>query len=880
MGRVYLAKDSRLNRRVALKILSPERVNNPRAIARFQREARVGAQLQHENLVRIYDEGESDGKCYLVMEFIAGKTIGSMIAEHGPLPPSTAARLTRQIAMGLEHAHQKGLIHRDVNPYNIMVTTDGTAKLADLGLAIDLAEQVPVTRDGATVGTFDYISPEQARHSHSVDTRSDIYSLGCTLYHMLAGQVPYPSPSLPEKLFGHQAAEPESLTALVPEIPEGLAEVVRMMMRKQPDDRFANPLEVARALEPFVGEPISPSARPGDGPEIPGDGSTFNEATHSSTQVTTARRETLSSSSAEKPPPRPKTPPPDFDALVPDLPPTGDYVTQANFLEGLVDFGGSSKPREPQVPTPTPPPAPAPTPAPAIVEPPPLDFTQIGQERTKGASAKEDLSGLGLALDFGPEPPLSQVAAKSKPKPSTPPSPPKPERETTAIATSSPTSRSAPEAKSPARARNRRLALGAAALLLPIAVAGGLYASGVLGKPSPHTLPPTHPPATAPADDDKSTPVATPTPTGKGPELAKKQGPGIAVKGSDGSVLMADDLKSAMQRAIGSRGHVLLNNREPLRLSGADAAITINGGPLYIRAAEGVQPVLEVEIKGAKPFLTTGVETPLTLVGVTIVAHYSEPGRGEAPPIIQAAGKVTLDRSAFKATGQAVGTRAVKAEGMGLTATGCWFDGFDQALDVAAFNGSLITVRQCIMVNAKAKAGEPPSGWALRVRAKPGGNANEKLGRRLVLDHCTILGKGLFDLVGFSSQLPYKVEVKGSAVLADAVLAWEPQPTGLPPSNEALQWQGQDNLYDIRGKAWITLSPQGTPELAGGPSDLDSWTKQVDESAPLTPPIKFRTDPTTTSESPSPRDFLVLDSERPVGAEPDRVGPRPKPTKP
>jgi serine/threonine protein kinase len=186
MGRVYLAKDSRLNRRVALKILSPERVNNPRAIARFQREARVGAQLQHENLVRIYDEGESDGKCYLVMEFIEGKTIGAMIVENGPLPPSTAAKLTQQIAMGLEHAQQKGLIHRDVNPYNIMVTGDGTAKLADLGLAIDLAEQVPVTRDGATVGTFDYISPEQARHSHSVDTRSDIYSLGCTLYHMLA----------------------------------------------------------------------------------------------------------------------------------------------------------------------------------------------------------------------------------------------------------------------------------------------------------------------------------------------------------------------------------------------------------------------------------------------------------------------------------------------------------------------------------------------------------------------------------------------------------------------------------------------------------------------------------------------------------------------
>src|SRR5271165_615806 len=121
MGRVYLARDTRLNRLVALKILSPERINNPRAIARFQREARVGAQLQHENLVRIYDFGESSGRYFLVMEFIEGKTIGTLISEQGTIPTPTAARLVRQVALGLEHAHRKGLIHRDVNPYNILV---------------------------------------------------------------------------------------------------------------------------------------------------------------------------------------------------------------------------------------------------------------------------------------------------------------------------------------------------------------------------------------------------------------------------------------------------------------------------------------------------------------------------------------------------------------------------------------------------------------------------------------------------------------------------------------------------------------------------------------------------------------------------------------
>ena len=252
MGRVYLAKDVRLNRMVALKILSQERMNNPRAIARFQREAKVGAQLQHENLVRVYDEGEAGGVRYLVMEYIEGKNVGQIIGELGTIPWPTAARLARQIAMGLDHARLKELIHRDVNPCNILVTRDGTAKLTDLGLAIDLNDHDNVTRDGATVGTFDYVSPEQARHSRSVDTRADIYSLGCTIYHMIAGRVPFPVVSLPEKLYAHQLHDPDPLTEMVPGVPEGLNEVVRKMMKKAPDDRYQTPLEVAQALEPFA----------------------------------------------------------------------------------------------------------------------------------------------------------------------------------------------------------------------------------------------------------------------------------------------------------------------------------------------------------------------------------------------------------------------------------------------------------------------------------------------------------------------------------------------------------------------------------------------------------------------------------------------------
>ena len=252
MGRVYLARDVRLNRLIALKILSQERMNNPRAIARFQREAKVGAQLQHENLVRVYDEGDSGGVRYLVMEYIEGKNVGQLIGELGSIPWPTAARLARQIALGLDHARLKELIHRDVNPCNILVTQDGTAKLTDLGLAIDLNDQDNVTRDGATVGTFDYVSPEQARHSRSVDTRADIYSLGCTLYHMIAGRVPFPVASLPEKLYAHQLHDPDPLAEVVPEVPEALAEIVRKMMRKLPEERYQTPIEVAQALEPFA----------------------------------------------------------------------------------------------------------------------------------------------------------------------------------------------------------------------------------------------------------------------------------------------------------------------------------------------------------------------------------------------------------------------------------------------------------------------------------------------------------------------------------------------------------------------------------------------------------------------------------------------------
>jgi serine/threonine protein kinase len=258
MGRVYLARDGRLDRKVALKVMSRERVANPRAMLRFRREGKVGAQLEHEHLVRIYDEGEANGFLYLVLEYVDGKSVSQLIAQRGPIPPLVAARLAGQVARALEHVHEQGLLHRDVNPMNILIDRRGRAKLTDLGLAISLESQSePVTRDGATVGTFDYISPEQARHSRAIDIRSDIYSLGCTLYHMLAGRVPFPQPSLPEKLYSHQLATPEPIADLVSDLPAGLDAVVQRMMAKLPGARYATPREVAEALEPFECGPMT-----------------------------------------------------------------------------------------------------------------------------------------------------------------------------------------------------------------------------------------------------------------------------------------------------------------------------------------------------------------------------------------------------------------------------------------------------------------------------------------------------------------------------------------------------------------------------------------------------------------------------------------------
>ncbi len=255
MGQVYLARDTRLDRHVAMKVLASERGHCPRRRARFRRESKIAGQLQDEHLIRVYDDGEAFGLHFLVMEYIDGQSIAQLIHRCGMLPPAAAAEATRQVALGLEYLDRKGLIHRDVTPSNILVDRGGTTKLTDFGLAVHLDEPDILTVEGSTLGTFDYLSPEQARAPHDIDIRSDIYSLGCSLYHMIAGAVPYPGTTTAGKVLAHRELEADPLAMLSPSCPPGLAVVVRRMMRKRPDERYARPSEVAAALEPFASGP-------------------------------------------------------------------------------------------------------------------------------------------------------------------------------------------------------------------------------------------------------------------------------------------------------------------------------------------------------------------------------------------------------------------------------------------------------------------------------------------------------------------------------------------------------------------------------------------------------------------------------------------------
>lgn len=270
MGTVYKAQDTNLDRVVAIKVLPAGRLNDADAIARFQREAKALARLSHPHIIQAYDSGSDQGRHFLVMEFVEGLGLDKVLRQHGTLAPSIAADFVHQAAVGLEHAHEKGLVHRDLKPANLLVggafpqraskptgskSPPAVVKILDLGLARFLQDQMgdrQLTQEGAGMGTPDYMAPEQFRDALNADVRSDIYGLGCTLYHLIGGQVPFPGSSFSEKALAHAKKEPIPLEERCPEVPAGLAVAVAKMMAKLPQERFQTAGEVALALAPFV----------------------------------------------------------------------------------------------------------------------------------------------------------------------------------------------------------------------------------------------------------------------------------------------------------------------------------------------------------------------------------------------------------------------------------------------------------------------------------------------------------------------------------------------------------------------------------------------------------------------------------------------------
>jgi serine/threonine protein kinase/formylglycine-generating enzyme required for sulfatase activity len=258
MGAVFKARHVRLGRVVALKVIRKDRLESEIAVRRFRREIEAIATLDHPNVLRAFDADESGGKHFLVMEYVEGADLAKVLRRRGPLPVAEACDYVRQAALGLQHASEKGLVHRDVKPANLLLTAADLVKVTDLGLARlsrpgpDGVESSTLTREGSVMGSLDYMAPEQAIDSHAVDTRADLYSLGCTLYHLLTGRVPFPGGEALGKLLRHRLEEPEPVERLRPEVTPAVASAVRRLMAKSPGERYQAPTELAQAIEDIL----------------------------------------------------------------------------------------------------------------------------------------------------------------------------------------------------------------------------------------------------------------------------------------------------------------------------------------------------------------------------------------------------------------------------------------------------------------------------------------------------------------------------------------------------------------------------------------------------------------------------------------------------
>jgi serine/threonine protein kinase len=264
MGQVFRAIDTELNRQVAIKVL-PKRSATREAVERFRREGQAALRVQHEHIVRSFELGHDGDTHFLVMELVVGTNLAKYIAKKKRLPAQETARIGFEVAQALDHAREHGIIHRDIKPSNILLTRKGVVKLADLGLAKFFGSRpgedrpASLTHTGDFMGTVDYCAPEQAEDAKHADTRSDIYSLGCTLYHCLTGQPPFPRGTSVQKIVSHREHDAQPIHDLNSDVPQSLSDLIhKRMLAKRPEERFQTPTEVANALHRWVsGEPAS-----------------------------------------------------------------------------------------------------------------------------------------------------------------------------------------------------------------------------------------------------------------------------------------------------------------------------------------------------------------------------------------------------------------------------------------------------------------------------------------------------------------------------------------------------------------------------------------------------------------------------------------------